>query len=251
MSKVNLVLSGGGARGIAHLGVIKALIELGIEFNHIAGVSAGSIMGAVIADGYTPDDALKIMTEQKLFSLFSPVFRRGLFTMQGLEKGLNKYLRHKTFEEMTIPFSVYATCIQSGQYVAFTEGDVVKPIVASSSIPGLFEPTIIDGKQYIDGGVINNLPIEPFLDLPEYIIAVHVNPPYMAQNLTSTLKVMNRVAELIAYNSIERRQFKASIFIEPPQLTGFAIHDLKRAKELFQVGYDYTLSMEKELMTLV
>ena len=251
MAKINLVLSGGGARGIAHLGVIKALLEYGVEINQIAGVSMGSIMGAFIADGYSPDDALKIICEQRLFSLFSPIFRRGLFSMYGLEKGLNKYIKHKTIESLNIPLTIYATCVQNGQFVAFNKGDIVKPIVASSSIPGLFEPILIDGKQYIDGGVLNNLPVESFMDLPEPLVAVHVNPPYLSHNLNSTMKVMSRVAELIAYKTIEKRKFKASILIEPPRLKMFAIHDLKRAKEIFQVGYEYTKSIEEEILTLI
>ncbi len=251
MAKINLVLSGGGARGIAHLGVIKALLEYGIEINQIAGVSMGSIMGAFIADGYSPDDALKIICEQRLFSLFSPIFRRGLFSMNGLEKGLNKYIKHKTIESLNIPLTIYATCVQNGQLVAFDKGDIVKPIIASSSIPGLFEPMLIDGKQYIDGGVLNNLPVESFMDLPEPLVAVHVNPPYISHNLNSTMKVMSRVAELIAYKTIEKRKFKASILIEPPRLKMFAIHDLKRAKEIFQVGYEYTKSIKEEILTLI
>ena len=251
MAKINLVLSGGGARGIAHLGIIKALLEYGIEINQIAGVSMGSIMGAFIADGYSPDDALKIICEQRLFSLFSPIFRRGLFSMNGLEKGLNKYIKHKTLETLNIPLTIYATCVQNGQLVAFDKGDIVKPIIASSSIPGLFEPTLIDGKQYIDGGVLNNLPVESFIDLLEPLVAVHVNPPYISHNLNSTMKVMSRVAELIAYKTIEKRKFKASILIEPPRLKMFAIHDLKRAKEIFQVGYEYTKSIEEEILTLI
>ena len=250
MAKINLVLSGGGARGIAHLGVIKALLEYGIEINQIAGVSMGSIMGAFIADGYSPDDALKIISEQRLFSLFSPIFRRGLFSMHGLEKGLNKFIKHKTIESLNIPLTIYATCVQNGQLVAFDKGDIVKPIVASSSIPGLFEPMLIDGKQYIDGGVLNNLPIECFMDLAEPLVAVHVNPPYISHNLNSTMKVMSRVAELIAYKTIEKRKFKASILVEPPRLKMFAIHDLKRAKEIFQVGYEYTKSIKEEILTL-
>lgn len=251
MAKINLVLSGGGARGIAHLGVIKALLEYGIEINQIAGVSMGSIMGAFIADGYSPDDALKIICEQRLFSLFSPIFRRGLFSMNGLEKGLNKYIKHKTIESLNIPLTIYATCVQNGQLVAFDKGNIVKPIIASSSIPGLFEPMLIDGKQYIDGGVLNNLPVESFMDLPEPLVAVHVNPPYISHNLNSTMKVMSRVAELIAYKTIEKRKFKASILIEPPRLKMFAIHDLKRAKEIFQVGYEYTKSIKEEILTLI
>ena len=251
MAKINLVLSGGGARGIAHLGIIKALLEYGIEINQIAGVSMGSIMGAFIADGYSPDDALKIICEQRLFSLFSPIFRRGLFSMNGLEKGLNKYIKHKTLETLNIPLTIYATCVQNGQLVAFDKGDIVKPIIASSSIPGLFEPMLIDGKQYIDGGVLNNLPVEPFIDLLEPLVAVHVNPPYISHNLNSTMKVMSRVAELIAYKTIEKRKFKASILIEPPRLKMFSIHDLKRAKEIFQVGYEYTKSIEEEILTLI
>ena len=251
MAKINLVLSGGGARGIAHLGIIKALLEYGIEINQIAGVSMGSIMGAFIADGYSPDDALKIICEQRLFSLFSPIFRRGLFSMNGLEKGLNKYIKHKTLETLNIPLTIYATCVQNGQLVAFDKGDIVKPIIASSSIPGLFEPTLIDGKQYIDGGVLNNLPVESFIDLLEPLVAVHVNPPYISHNLNSTMKVMSRVAELIAYKTIEKRKFKASILIEPPRLKMFAIHDLKRAKEIFQVGYEYTKSIKEEILTLI
>lgn len=251
MAKINLVLSGGGARGIAHLGVIKALQECGVEIDQIAAVSAGSIMGAFIADGYSPEEALKIISEQRLFSLFSPIFRRGIFSLNGLEKGLHKYIRHKTFETLQIPMTVYATCVQNGQLIAFHKGDIIKPIVASSSIPGLFEPIAIDGNQFIDGGVINNLPLEHFLDLPLPLVGVHVNPPYHAHNLNSTIKVMSRVVELIAYRSIENRKHKASLLIEPPRLKMFAIHDLKRSKEIFQVGYEYTKSIEADILNLL
>ena len=171
--------------------------------------------------------------------------------MNGLEKGLNKYIKHKTLETLNIPLTIYATCVQNGQLVAFDKGDIVKPIIASSSIPGLFEPMLIDGKQYIDGGVLNNLPVESFIDLLEPLVAVHVNPPYISHNLNSTMKVMSRVAELIAYKTIEKRKFKASILIEPPRLKMFAIHDLKRAKEIFQVGYEYTKSIKEEILTLI
>ena len=250
MSNINLVLSGGGARGIAHLGVVKALQERKIRIERISGASAGSIMGAFIAAGYPPEDTLKIICEQRLFSLIRPTFNRGIFTMNGLEKGLHKYFQNMTFESLDIPLIIWTTCVQTGLSETFQKGDIIKPIIASSSIPGLFEPMVLNGKQYIDGGVINNLPIEPFLELSEPIVAVHVNPPYISGPLNSTMKLVSRVAEVIAYQSIEKRQHHVALFIEPPQLKMFAISDLKRAKEIFKVGYDYALSLEKELNLL-
>ena len=160
--RTGLVLSGGGARGFAHLGVIQALNEAGIFPDVISGTSAGAIVGVLYADGYTPKEILMLMNWASRFDYMRPAMpREGLLQINGITKILKTSLRAKTFEDLKIPLFVAATDLNNGKAVYFSKGDIFDPVMASASIPVLFQPVKINDISYVDGGVLDNLPIRP------------------------------------------------------------------------------------------
>lgn len=143
---IGLVLSGGGARGFAHLGVMKALTELGIHISEISGTSAGAIAGSLFAAGYAPDQILEIIEETNVFDFLRPVFNKpGLSSMEKVEEVLSNYLSDDSFESLQIKLFVNATDLNSGEEIFFSSGPLIKPIVASACIPVIFSPVAFAG----------------------------------------------------------------------------------------------------------
>ncbi|MBP6385228.1 MAG: patatin-like phospholipase family protein, partial [Pseudarcicella sp.] len=174
---IGLVLSGGGARGIAHLGVLKAIQEKGIKIDGISGCSAGSIAGAMFAAGYSPEHILEIVVSANTLKAMRPSWNRsGLLKMKKLEEEYLKYIPHNDFEKLQIPLTVNATDIEAGEIIYFSKGEIIKPVMASCCIPGLFEPIVYQKKTFVDGGVLNNMPVSPLLGKYDFIIGSHCNP---------------------------------------------------------------------------
>ncbi len=173
--KIGLVLSGGGARGFAHLGLIQALNDAGIYPDVISGTSAGALAGVLYADGHTPKEILKLMNSGSRLDFMRPALpREGLLQIGGIVKILKTSLRAKTFEELKIPLYVSATDLNIGKAVYFSEGDLFDPVIASASIPVLFQPVIINNIYYVDGGVLDNLPVRPIENKCKFaIIAIY------------------------------------------------------------------------------
>jgi NTE family protein len=246
--KLGLVLSGGGSRGIAHLGVLKVLDEIGIQIDAIAGSSSGAIAGALYANGYSPDDILKIIQETSFLKLIRPaISRTGLLKMDSAVWLYQKYLPHNSFESLNIPLTINATDLCKGKAVYFSKGELIRPLMASTCIPVMFEPVSVSGKLFVDGGLLNNFPAESLIGTCDKIIGLHCNP------IDDTFQVMNIKTMLertflltINANSYSRRKY-CDFFIEPPALKTYNILDLKRAEEIFQIGYDYAKTLEKEL----
>jgi NTE family protein len=163
--KTGVILSGGGARGFAHAGILKALNEAGIYPDVISGVSAGAIVGAFYADGFSPVEIFKIFSQNKKFFNYAKISvpKSGLFRTIGLEENLSENLRAKTFEDLKIPLFIAATNMNIGKIEYFNSGDLVDKIIASASIPVLFHPVEIEDNYYADGGVIDNFPIFPII----------------------------------------------------------------------------------------
>jgi NTE family protein len=160
--QIGLVLSGGGTRGFAHLGVMQALNEAGIYPDVISGTSAGALAGVLYADGHTPKEIQKIMNSGSRLDFIRPTLpREGLLQIGGVIKILKNCLHAKTFEELKIPLYVSATDLNNGKSVYFSKGDLLDPVIASASIPVLFQPVIINNICYVDGGVLDNLPVRP------------------------------------------------------------------------------------------
>jgi len=249
--KIGLVLSGGGARGIAHLGVAKALQEMGIRVDRIAGTSAGAIAGALLAHGYPPDEILRIIESTPFFRHVRPAFTRmGLLRLDKAEALYRQYLPHDSFEALPIPLHVVATDLVEGELVVFEQGELVRPVLASCCLPGIFEPYTIQKRQYVDGGVLNNLPVEVLENKVDCIIGAHCNPFALQKPISSMKGVLERSLILAVQSKTRERFTKCQVLIEPPELNRFDVFDLRRARDIFRVGYEYTLTMAERLEAL-
>jgi NTE family protein len=242
MDKVGLVLSGGGARGISHLGVMQALNESGVKFDFISGSSAGSIMGALYAHGYTPEQILEIVAETNLLSIIRPAMSwSGLLKMDKAYSILLELLPEDSFQSLKIPLYVAATNVKKAKTKYFSKGKLVKPLIASSCIPVLFDPVEIMGKFYIDGGVMNNLPYEPLKNKCSTIIGVHCNPINSKHKPSNMKELMERTMMMTINFNVYSRRGQCNMFIEAPGLDKYHVMDFKKGHELYDIGYKYTI----------
>ncbi len=245
---IGLVLSGGGARGFAHLGVIQALNEAGIFPDVICGTSAGAIAGVLYADGYSPREILKMtISNSRLHYIRPTVQKDGLLQITGVIRILKNNLRAKTFEELKIPLFVTATDLNNGRVDYFSSGELVNPVVASASIPVLFKPVLIDNKHYVDGGVLDNLPIKPIENICRFIIGSFVNPTGYQENVVNLINIAERTFLLSMSKEVIEKSKKFDLFIAPLELRNYKILDPEKAEELFMVGYKATKSKLKEV----
>ncbi len=236
-----IALSGGGARGISHLGVLKALKEHDIEADVISGTSAGAIIGALYCAGHSADECLKIILKTNVLAVFRPSFSlKGLLSINKLADIL-KPLLPNSFEDLQIPLIVTTTDINQGEAVYFTTGDLVKPILASSCIPVIFKPVVINGKNYVDGGILNNLPAEPLQGKAAKIIGISCNPIGYVKNLDNAKILMERSALMAINGNTASSRAICDVFIEPPELVKFSGFRLSQAQEIFDIGYKYAL----------
>ena len=240
MKEIGLVLSGGGARGFAHVGVIQALEELGLQFTRISGTSAGSIVGALYANGYSPKDLFEIVKQVSILNSVRPAWTwSGLLKMDGFKELLRKNLPEK-FSQLKKPLIVAATEIRKGELMYFSEGELIPAILASCSIPAVFSPYQFNGSMYVDGGLLDNLPVNPIRNLCEFIVGSHCNSVSPSFDVSS-LKVVIERSLLIAIgaNTLESKNM-CDVVIEPPGLDKFSAFDIGKAKEIFDLGYKFT-----------
>ncbi len=177
--RVGLALGGGGARGMAHVGVIRVLEREGIPIHCIAGTSAGSLVGAAYAGGIRGQRLLEMALHVRWRDILRPVWpRQGLFSLEKMETYLVNTIGDVTFADLEIAYAAVAADLAVGEQVALKEGRVAPAVRASCSVPGFVTPVKIDGRLLVDGGVINNLPISVVRDLgADVVIAVGLGAP--------------------------------------------------------------------------
>jgi NTE family protein len=171
--------------------------------------------------------------------------------MKGFEKIYDQYFPSNSFSDLDIPLIVSATDILKGEIVYFSSGNLSKSLMASSCIPMVFQPVNYNGTYYVDGGILDNFPIEPLLNQCEIIIGIHVNSIKKEVNEIQLNKILDRSFHLALNNSVKTKIEKCNLFIEPPDMSQFGIFDLERAKEIFDYGYNYGLSIESEVKKLI
>lgn len=251
MKKIGMALSGGGARGIAHLGVLRALAEFGIRPDVIAGSSAGGIVGGLYAAGYGPAEILDIIKSADLFNIFSLKFHQGIFSMKAFEKIYLKHIPHNTFVGLNIPLYLTATDILKGETRYFSAGPDAPPLsvalMATSCVPVAFQPVEYDGAELLDGGILNNLPIEPLTDVCDTIIGVHVNSIDRAVDHVQTKDLIDRAFHLSLSGFVREKQDKCALFIEPSAMSRFGMFDIQDSDAIYVAGYEHTMSMEEEI----
>jgi NTE family protein len=251
--KIGLALSGGGARGIAHLGVLKAFDELGIKVSILSGVSSGAIASVFYAAGYKPEEILQLIRELSVFKIIRPAFGKiGFLHLDEVEKLYEKYLgKNASFEDLKIPVIISATEMNEGVVVYFSSGELIKPLIASSAVPILYHPIAYQGKLLNDGGLLNNMPVDPLHQNCDIKIGVHVNPINHQAKITTLRSMVERTAHLAINNNVKMRLHLCDFLIEPPELKFYRLMSFRKADEIFDIGYRYTLHLEKHLRQLI
>ena len=243
MPRVALALSGGGARGLAHIGIIQRFEEVGYPLDSVTGTSAGALVGALYASGFSGAEIEDLFSRLDLTRAFlEPLWRNPgetlgeqevgldtflsverhqgrLFLAQGLRSGVEilhtlqgllargAYFSGGDFDRLQRPLRVLATNLETGQGRVFGKGDLVEAVRASMSIPGGFRPVVIEGQQYVDGALVENLPVSTAREAfrPDLVIAVDVSAPLENRPSTSILSVAARSLDLV----VERRQWES------------------------------------------
>jgi len=239
--RTGIVLSGGGSRGVAHLGILKALDELGVTFDCISGTSIGALVGALYAQGLKPDRILELVKSVGMFNSVRPAWAlTGLFNMDGIKELLHKNIPVNNFNSLAIPLTVAATDIRKGQIHYFSEGELIQTVLASCSIPALFNPVNINGNLYVDGGLADNLPVKPIRNQCDFIIGLHCNHISPDVDVSNIKLVIERSLLVAIHSNTELSRGMCDVFIEPPRMDRFSSMDLSKAQEIFDFSYRFT-----------
>lgn len=246
MAKIGIVLSGGGIRGIAHLGVLKAFINAGIQFSHISGTSAGSIAGAFYAAGIDPEEGLNIFIKTKLLRFVRPaVGALGLINIEHTADLLKSYFPDDRIEHLKIPLTIAATNFSEGKLVYFNKGPLIRAIQASSCIPGIFKPIMIEGQMYVDGGILNNFPVEPLLDDCDFIIGSSCNHLNPVDKMTGITSLVTRAGIMSINKDMEQKTALCNIMVEPKGMGSISTFDMAKAETIYWLAYEEALKTIK------
>ena len=288
--KVGLVLSGGAARGLAHVGVLKALEEQGIHIDAIAGTSMGAVIGGLYASGYKIDELEKLalsidwkdalsdapdredvpfrrkqddrdfLIKQKLSfrddgSLGLPL---GVIQGQNLSLLLESLLAHSSdirdFDKLPIPFRAVATDIVNGEKVVFRKGHLPQVIRASMSIPAVFAPVEINGQLLVDGGMVDNIPVDVAREMGvDIVIVVDIGTPLRGRKELSTVfDILNQSITLMTRTNseVQLASLKPGDILIQPALASYGATDFGRSADIINAGYRATQILEKRLASL-
>ncbi len=270
--KIGLALSGGGARGVTHIGVLRALEEMHIPIDYIAGTSMGSVVGGLYATGTTTEDLQSLIKNTNWVEIFSDRPPRDLLPfrtkeddrryLEGLQMGLDSKGLHfskglingqklmfllenntqrvagtKNFGNLPIPFNCVATDIVTGNKYVFSQGSLPVAIRSSMSLPAIFAPIEHDGLLLVDGGIADNLPVDVVRAMgADVVIAVDIGtPPLERAQITSPLAVFNQVMNVLMQKEIDAQAASADILLRP-DLKGYSLMDFEHALTLVPVG---------------
>ncbi|WP_100609898.1 patatin-like phospholipase family protein [Confluentibacter lentus] len=239
--KIGLVLSGGGMRGVAHIGVIRALEEHGIIPTHIAGSSVGAIVGALYAYGYDSKDILNFFRSIQIFELKKyAVNKPGIIDAEKFYSSFKLYLKEDDFSVLKKQLFITATNVLNGELTVFNTGELIKPVLASAAFPGIFAPVNIQDSYYVDGGVLNNFPVDQLNDVCDVIIGVYVNgfDTVAIDDLKHSHNVIERVFKLKTVREDIKKFETCDVLIYPKELNKYGTFDRKYLDDIYKIGYD-------------
>ena len=252
--RVGMVLSGGGARGLGHVGVLKALAEEGVEPQVLAGTSAGAIVAALYAAGYSAEEMLEFfISKNPLRASKLSLVKPGIFDTEKVIADFLEYFPDDSFEALDKRIFLTATNIVEARPEIFASGRLIPAILASASTPLVFTPTEIDGQWYSDGGIINNFPVEPLLGLCDRILGVYASPlrSMHQPDLGSSFAVAQRAFEIGSYYSSKRKFHHCDLLLSPPELSAHGTFDTKHFAGIAEIGYRATRERMPEILDIV
>lgn len=247
--KTGLVLSGGGIRGVAHIGAIKALEEYGMYPSHIAGTSAGAIVGALYAGGCNWEEILDFFKTTQIFTINNYARSKpGFVDTENFYEHLKSYLPNDSFASLRTPLYVTATNLLDGTLKVFHRGELIKPVLASAAVPGLFAPVLFKEGYYVDGGMLNNFPVDLIRMQCDQIVGVYVNPfeKMKIEELKHAHNVLERAYHIMVANETMLKFEDCDVLIRPERMADFSMFSLKNIDTLFDLGYASALQTLEE-----
>lgn len=282
--KIGLVLSGGGAKGLAHIGVLKVIDSLGIKVDYISGTSMGAVVGGLYASGYsahqldsifsaidvdallqdyTPRESKSFYEKRndEIYALALPFNNFKLGLPSGLSKGLynfnlisrlTKHVSHvRDFDELPIPFLCIATDLETGEQILLDSGVLAQSIISSGAIPTLYNPVEINGKLHIDGGVVNNYPVEELKNRGvDFIIGVDVQDGLKnREQLKDVTSVLSQLNNFSMIEKMEGKRRMTNIYIKP-DTKGFSVVSFDNGQEIIKKGTEKAIEFTNQLLPL-
>jgi NTE family protein len=235
---LGLALGGGGARGLAHIGVLKVLEQEGFRADCVAGTSVGSLIGALLCCGYTWEQMHELARSTNWSDLVSIVVpKMGLINTHKLERLVDRLAGGRSIEDLPIPFRAVAVDITRGEEVVLKRGLVSRAVRASSAIPGIFEPVRWEGRLVVDGGLLANVPTHVARDMgAEVVIAVDLAADRSkTRDPENILDVMFYSLSILIRGQSQRGAAAADVPVAP-DLAGFSFRDLSRLEEMIGRG---------------
>jgi NTE family protein len=252
--RLGIVLSGGGSRGLAHAGVLRALAENGIEPDCIAGTSAGALVGALHASGRDSAEILKFFDDANPFRFSRLALNKpGVIDSEKILGSFHQWFPDDSFEALERPLFVTGTDLVSGRLEIWSSGPLVRPLLASSTVPFVISPTRVGDRLFVDGGVVNNFPVEPLFGLCDTILGVYATPlsTPVENDLGSTFAVTQRALEIGMYHASKRKFHHADMVLSPAGLSRFATFDTRRHAEVIEIGYRAALEAMASIRALL
>jgi NTE family protein len=238
---LGLVLGAGAARGFAHIGVIKALEAQGIRPDIVVGSSAGSVIAALLASGATGNELNRLalnLDEATIADWGLPFAGRfgGLIKGDALQNMVNREVQNKTIEQMRIPLGIVATDLQSGKGILFRTGNTGLAVRASCSVPGIFQPAVISGREYVDGGLVAPVPVNYARQMgASVVIAVNISSEPVHQDASGTLGVLQQTISIMQ-RSINQYELKSADIVIQPHLLQMSSGDFKSRNAAILAG---------------
>jgi len=249
---IGLALGGGAARGFAHIGVIKVLEANGIKPNVIVGTSAGSVISSIYASGISANELQQIaidLDEATITDWTNPFSGKmgGMIKGDALQSKINQLVKNRPIEQMKIPLGIVATDLKTGNPILFQRGDTGQAVRASSSVPGIFMPTVIQGKEYVDGGLTSPVPIKFTRNLgADIVIAVNISSDPSDQQVSGILGTLLQTTTIMG-RSITYWELPLADVIVIPQLPQMKSTDFRSRNAAILAG---EIAMQQQITAL-
>lgn len=245
---VGVFLSGGGALGFAHIGMLQALEEAGIYPQYVSGASMGALVGALYSAGYSPAEIKEIVNNDRLHKrskLFATTGRANksnnrvaLFTHKKVRRILERYIHTDNFEDLEKHFMVSVSNLTDSRTEVIDSGNhLIDYLLASMSIPAVFEPVFMDGKIYVDGGSLNHFAALPIREKVDYLIGLDVMPPTKTAFLTGPMNLITTYIHSIAQITGEEGRAACDYLIDSYAIEKYRILDFSKFEEIYEYGY--------------
>lgn len=243
---IGLALSGGGVRGFAHIGALRALEDVGIKPDIIAGVSAGSIVTSLYAAGLSPDEIFEIFSKVDVGAFLQfDISKSGFLKLDKFRKFLAKNLPVENIEQLSIPAIIAATDIEQQQEMPFTTGNIAERVTASCSIPLVFKPVKIGDTYYVDGGVLHNLPSYYLRNQCNTVIGINVSPSRLGPIKLNVRSLAYRTYKIMTMKNVEADKKLCDLLVDIVSIQGHSTFDTKAASKIAQKGYFETMKILK------